>query len=74
MAEDVDGGHWMPWPGAGDKAGDNEGVTRVLGQGPAEHPPGLNHRSPTEAGMGVHPICSLLVPLGRLQAIIHPWG
>lgn len=49
-------------------------MTQELGQSPAEHHPSLNHRSPTEAGMGVHPICSLLVPLGRVQAIIHPWG
>lgn len=27
MTGGADGGHWMPWPGAGDKAGDKEGVS-----------------------------------------------
>lgn len=62
------------------RAGDTkQGTTRGLaaqeqGQGPAKHPPGLPHRSPTGTRTDVRPAYLFLVPLGKPQAMIHPWG
>lgn len=81
MAGNADGGYCVPWPGAGDKTGDNERVNGLrAGAGLAGHPRSHQDEHPSpfpvlysgQTAGSASSLWALLAPGPTLEARIQP--